>query len=86
MLSALGYMIISIILILLIAMAGRLFMDLTDKMPENLFMGPLIKEFTDLIIEKARKCIPIEDKSMLLYVVMFVGVALISIVKAVLIR
>ena len=86
MLSALGYLIISVILIILVAVAGRIYINLSKKEVENLFMGPLTKEISDLIIENGRKFIPIGKDSTLLYVIAGVCIVLIFIVNAVLIK
>ena len=86
MLSALGYIIISIILLILIVVVGRIYINSTKKEAENLFLGPLIKEISDLVIENGKKLLPIEEEPVLLYVIAGLCIVFIFIVNTVLIK
>ncbi|MFC2091317.1 hypothetical protein ACFLTD_00910 [Elusimicrobiota bacterium] len=77
MMAALGYMLISVVLFLVIGVSGRIFLILGKKEPENIPMGPILKEFSDLIIEHGKKFIPIEDPLILLISIDIICVVLI---------
>ncbi len=85
MLSALGYIINSIIFIVVVIVSARIYINLSKKETGDLPMGPLVKELSDLILACGRKFVPLNDDTQLLIVILCISMIFIFIVKSILI-
>ena len=85
MLSVLGYVINSIILLIVVVVIARIYVNLKGADTSSSPMGPLVKEISDIIIENGRKFFPVKEETTLLYVIIAVLIVLFFIVRAVLI-
>jgi hypothetical protein len=86
MLNVLGYLINSIILIIIVTLVIRIYMNIKKEEPEKIFLGPLVKEVSDLILKNSVKFFPVKDESALLYTTLSAAVILFILVKAILIK
>ncbi len=85
MLSALGYIINSIIFIVVVIVSACIYINLSKKEAGDLPMGPLVKELSDLILACGRKFVPLNDDTQLLIVILCISMIFIFIVKSILI-
>jgi hypothetical protein len=85
MLSIIGYLINSVILILIVVVLVRIYMDYSKGEPESIFLGPLVKEVSDKILEKAKGFFPVKEDSLLAWVVLGASIVLFIVVKIILI-
>ena len=79
--SVIGYLLISMLLLLLIALLIRIFTDLSGNQPENVPLGPLAKETSDIILNNIRKFVTIQEDSTLSYVSVAIIFVLIVVIK-----
>lgn len=63
LLNILGYLINSFLIILFLVVLVKLILTRQGKDLNTVFLGPLIKDFSEIIFSQARKFIPIQEES-----------------------
>jgi len=63
LLNILGYLINSFLIILFVVVLAKLILTRQGKDLNTIFLGPLIKDFSEIIFSQARKFIPIQEES-----------------------
>ena len=63
LLNILGYLINSFLIILFVVVLAKLILTGQGKDLNTIFLGPLIKDFSEIIFSQARKFIPIQEES-----------------------
>ena len=79
--SVIGYLLISVLLLLLFAVCLRIIIDLGKTQPDSIPMGPLAKEVSDIVLDNMRKFVAIQEDSMLSYVSAGIILVLIILIK-----
>ncbi len=63
LLNVLGYLINSFLIILFVVVLAKLILTGQGKDLNTIFLGPLIKDFSEIIFSQGRKFIPIQEES-----------------------
>ncbi|MEA3506416.1 MAG: hypothetical protein U9R36_02830 [Elusimicrobiota bacterium] len=85
LLRVLGYLINSLLLLVVIISAARIIMDSYAKDIMEIPVGPLVKELSDVIMEQGRKFLPIKEEKNLLIGIVIGLMIVILIIQAVII-
>ena len=76
LLNVLGYLINSFLIILFLVVLVKLILTRQGKDLNTVLAGPIIRDFSELIFDQARKFIPIEEESNLSITLLIVFVLL----------
>ncbi|HUW23890.1 MAG TPA: hypothetical protein VMW39_07655 [bacterium] len=86
LLSILGYLINCFLVILFIVVLAKFILARPGKDLNTIFLGPLIKDFSEIIFNQARKFIPIEEESTLSITLLVIFVLLFWLVGSFIIK
>lgn len=81
LLNILGYLTNSFLVVLFVVVLAKFILTKPGKDLNTIFLGPVIKDFSEIIFKQARKFIPIEEESnlsitlLVVFVVLFLGVS-----------
>lgn len=76
LLNVLGYLINSFLIILFVVVLAKLILTGQGKDLNTVLAGPIIRDFSELIFDQARKFIPIQEESNLSITLLVVFVVL----------
>ncbi len=85
-LNILGYLINCFLVILFIVVLAKFILTRQGKDLNTTFLGPLIKDFSEIIFNQARKFIPIEEESTLSITLLVIFVLLFWLVGSFIIK
>ncbi|TET42359.1 MAG: hypothetical protein E3J63_00845 [Elusimicrobia bacterium] len=80
-LNILGYLINCFLIILFVVVLAKFILTRPGKDLNTIFLGPIIKDFSEIIFNQARKFIPIEEESNLSITLLVVFVVLFWVVS-----
>ena len=86
LLNIVGYLINSFLIILFVVVLAKYVLTRQGKDLNTVFLGPIIKDFSETIINQARKFISIEEESTLSVTLLVIFVVLFWLVGAFIIR
>lgn len=76
LLNIVGYLINSFLIILFVVVLAKFILTRQGKDLNTVFLGPIIKDFSETIFNQARKFISIEEESTLSVTLLFVFILL----------
>jgi len=86
LLNVLGYLINSLLIILFLVVLARFILTRQGKDLRTVLGGPIIRDFSDLILNQARKFIPIQEESTLSITLLVIFVLLFWLVGSFIIK
>ncbi len=86
LLSIFGYLINCFLVILFIVVLAKFILTRQGKDLNTIFLGPLIKDFSEIIFNQVRKFIPIEEESTLSITLLVIFVLLFWLVGSFIIK
>lgn len=86
LLNIVGYLINSFLIILFVVVLAKLILTGQGKDLSKVFLGPIIKEFSETIFDQARKFVPVEEESTLSITLLVIFVLLFWLVGAFIIK
>lgn len=86
LLNVFGYLIDSFLIILFVVVLAKFILTRQGKDLNTIFLGPIIKDFSEIIFNQARKFIPIQEESTLSITLLVVFVLLFWLVGSFIIK
>ncbi len=86
LLSVFGYLIDSFLIILFVVVLAKFILTRQGKDLNTIFLGPIVKDFSEIIFNQARKFIPIQEESTLSITLLVVFVLLFWLVGSFIIK
>ena len=86
LLNILGYLISCFLIILFVVVLAKFILVRQGKDLNTIFLGPIIKDFSEIIFNQARKFIPIEEESTLSIILLAIFVLLFWLVGSFIIK
>lgn len=86
LLNVLGYLINSLLIILFLVVLAKFILTRQGKDLSTVLGGPIIKDFSELILNQARKFIPIQEESTLSITLLVIFVLLFWLVGSFIIK
>lgn len=86
LLNVFGYLIDSFLIILFVVVLAKFILTRQGKDLNTIFLGPIVKDFSEIIFNQARKFIPIQEESTLSITLLVVFVLLFWLVGSFIIK
>jgi len=86
LLNVFGYLIDSFLIILFVVVLAKFILTRQGKDLNTIFLGPIVKDFSEIIFSQARKFIPIQEESTLSITLLVVFVLLFWLVGSFIIK